>query len=88
VFLVLGDGGLTSILSKKNNLEFSESAKGFSGLGSGHPAFAHNRALSKDSVIPERQCRTSAKMVLQDLGRRINAAVSDLTRSSNLDEKV
>jgi len=28
------------------------------------------------------------KMVLQDLGRRINAAVSDLTRSQNLDEKV
>ncbi len=27
-------------------------------------------------------------MVLQDLGRRINTAVSDLTRSSNLDEKV
>jgi signal recognition particle subunit SRP54 len=27
-------------------------------------------------------------MVLHDLGRRINAAVSDLTRSSNLDEKV
>ena len=27
-------------------------------------------------------------MVLQDLGRRINAAVSDLTRSGNLDEKV
>lgn len=27
-------------------------------------------------------------MVLQDLGRRINAAVSDLTRSPNLDEKV
>ncbi|RKF55686.1 Signal recognition particle 54 kDa protein-like protein [Golovinomyces cichoracearum] len=27
-------------------------------------------------------------MVLQDLGRRINAAVSDLTRSSNVDEKV
>jgi signal recognition particle subunit SRP54 len=27
-------------------------------------------------------------MVLQDLGRRINAAVSDLTRSTNLDEKV
>jgi hypothetical protein len=27
-------------------------------------------------------------MVLQDLGRRINAAVNDLTRSSNLDEKV
>lgn len=27
-------------------------------------------------------------MVLQDLGRRINAAVSDLTRSQNLDEKV
>ncbi|KAI9880899.1 MAG: Signal recognition particle [Pleopsidium flavum] len=26
-------------------------------------------------------------MVLQDLGRRINAAVTDLTRSSNLDEK-
>ncbi|MCJ1392757.1 Signal recognition particle [Xylographa bjoerkii] len=26
-------------------------------------------------------------MVLQDLGRRINAAVSDLTRSANLDEK-
>ncbi|MCJ1259449.1 Signal recognition particle [Lignoscripta atroalba] len=26
-------------------------------------------------------------MVLQDLGRRINAAVSDLTRSGNLDEK-
>lgn len=26
-------------------------------------------------------------MVLQDLGRRINAAVSELTRSSNLDEK-
>jgi signal recognition particle subunit SRP54 len=26
-------------------------------------------------------------MVLQDLGRRINAAVSDLTRSTNLDEK-
>ncbi|KAL1981569.1 hypothetical protein VTN96DRAFT_2448 [Rasamsonia emersonii] len=26
-------------------------------------------------------------MVLQDLGRRINAAVSDLTRSNNLDEK-
>ncbi|KAF2803105.1 signal recognition particle protein [Mytilinidion resinicola] len=26
-------------------------------------------------------------MVLQDLGRRINAAVNDLTRSSNLDEK-
>ncbi|MCJ1354537.1 MAG: Signal recognition particle [Icmadophila ericetorum] len=26
-------------------------------------------------------------MVLQDLGRRINAAVSDLTRSSNVDEK-
>jgi signal recognition particle subunit SRP54 len=26
-------------------------------------------------------------MVLQDLGRRINAAVSDLTRSPNLDEK-
>lgn len=27
-------------------------------------------------------------MVLQDLGRRINSAVSDLTRSPNLDEKV
>ena len=27
-------------------------------------------------------------MVLQDLGRRINAAVTDLTRSANLDEKV
>lgn len=27
-------------------------------------------------------------MVLQDLGRRINAAVNDMTRSSNLDEKV
>ena len=27
-------------------------------------------------------------MVLQDLGRRINAAVNDLTRSSTLDEKV
>ena len=27
-------------------------------------------------------------MVLQDLGRRINAAVSDLTRSPSLDEKV
>ena len=27
-------------------------------------------------------------MVLQDLGRRINAAVSDLTRSNSLDEKV
>ncbi|KMP03726.1 signal recognition particle protein [Coccidioides immitis RMSCC 3703] len=27
-------------------------------------------------------------MVLQDLGRRINAAVSDLTRSNDLDEKV
>jgi signal recognition particle subunit SRP54 len=27
-------------------------------------------------------------MVLQDLGRRINAAVQDLTRSPNLDEKV
>lgn len=27
-------------------------------------------------------------MVLQDLGRRINAAVNDLTRSNNLDEKV
>jgi hypothetical protein len=26
-------------------------------------------------------------MVLQDLGRRINAAVSDLTRAPNLDEK-
>ncbi len=28
-----------------------------------------------------------AVMVLQDLGRRINAAVSDLTRAPNLDEK-
>jgi hypothetical protein len=84
------DGGLTLILSKKNNLEFSESAKNFSGLGNGHPAFAHNRSPSKDidDIIPERQRRTSTKMVLQDLGRRINAAVSDLTRSSNLDEKV
>jgi len=27
-------------------------------------------------------------MVLQDIGRRINAAMSDLTRSPNLDEKV
>jgi len=27
-------------------------------------------------------------MVLQDLGRRINAAVNDLTRSATLDEKV
>lgn len=27
-------------------------------------------------------------MVLQDLGRRINAAVSNLTREQNLDEKV
>lgn len=27
-------------------------------------------------------------MVLQDLGRRINTAVSDLTRAPNLDEKV
>jgi hypothetical protein len=27
-------------------------------------------------------------MVLQDLGRRINAAVNDLTRAPNLDEKV
>jgi signal recognition particle subunit SRP54 len=27
-------------------------------------------------------------MVLQDLGRRINAAVTDLTRAPNLDEKV
>ena len=27
-------------------------------------------------------------MVLSDLGRRINAAVTDLTRSQNLDEKV
>lgn len=26
-------------------------------------------------------------MVLQDLGRRINTAVSDLTRAPNLDEK-
>ena len=29
----------------------------------------------------------TAKMVLSDLGRRINAAVSDLTRAPNLDEK-
>jgi hypothetical protein len=48
--LVLGDGGLTLILSQKNNLEFSESAKGFSGLGSGHPAFAHNRSFPKTST--------------------------------------
>jgi signal recognition particle subunit SRP54 len=27
-------------------------------------------------------------MVLQDLGRRINTAVSNLTREPNLDEKV
>ena len=27
-------------------------------------------------------------MVLQDLGRRINTAVSNLTREQNLDEKV
>lgn len=27
-------------------------------------------------------------MVLQDLGRRINAAVTNLTREQNLDEKV
>lgn len=27
-------------------------------------------------------------MVLQDLGRRINAAVTNLTRDQNLDEKV
>lgn len=27
-------------------------------------------------------------MVLQDLGRRINTAISDLTRASTLDEKV
>lgn len=34
-----------------------------------------------------RQIHTTT-MVLQDLGRRINAAVSDLTRAPNLDEKV
>lgn len=33
-------------------------------------------------------CDTSAAMVLQDLGRRINAAVTNLTRDQNLDEKV
>ena len=27
-------------------------------------------------------------MVLQDLGRRINAAVTNITREQNLDEKV
>src|SRR5262245_12992440 len=31
---------------------------------------------------------TLTAMVLQDLGRRINAAVSNLTHNNNLDEKV
>jgi hypothetical protein len=39
------DGGLSLILSKKNDLELSESAEDFSGLGIGHPAFAHNLSV-------------------------------------------
>lgn len=42
-------------------------------------------------IVTERTLRLptpTVAMVLQDLGRRINAAVSDLTRSPNLDEKV
>jgi hypothetical protein len=38
--------------------------------------------------LPNTLTHTTSKMVLQDLGRRINAAVTDLTRSPNLDEKV
>lgn len=37
---------------------------------------------------PPPPTRHADAMVLQDLGRRINAAVSDLTRAPNLDEKV
>jgi hypothetical protein len=38
--------------------------------------------------LPQFPYYSSSTMVLQDLGRRINAAVQDLTRSPNLDEKV
>lgn len=44
--------------------------------------------LHPHSDYSQNAASIAANMVLQDLGRRINAAVSDLTRSSNLDEKV
>ena len=41
---------------------------------------------SRDSLASH--CSPGIAMVLQDLGRRINAAVTNLTREQNLDEKV
>ena len=41
---------------------------------------------SRDSLAS--YCSPGIAMVLQDLGRRINAAVTNLTREQNLDEKV
>jgi hypothetical protein len=55
-----------------------------------HPTICRSRRCNlhlcadDDNIVAS----SARKMVLQDLGRRINAAVSDLTRSSNLDEKV
>jgi hypothetical protein len=46
---------------------------------------ASNSDIDDNGGIPS---HILSDMVLQDLGRRINAAVSDLTRSANLDEKV
>jgi hypothetical protein len=45
-------------------------------------------ALVNYRWIQSQHNRLFSSMVLQDLGRRINAAVSDLTRSNSLDEKV
>ena len=43
---------------------------------------------SYNSTLSLRTGHTTCAMVLQDLGRRINAAVTNLTRDQNLDEKV
>ncbi len=75
-------------------------APNFTACGAGHflPRHSHFDHLSSLDWVWIATCAGhflagfeaahTLTMVLQDLGRRINAAVSDLTRAPNLDEKV
>ncbi len=73
----------------ENNLELSLQPKFTRRLGTPpHPTPRLYISVRTVKTPSQFSSRDSNNMVLQDLGRRINAAVSDLTRSSNLDEKV
>jgi hypothetical protein len=52
-----------------------------------NPSTTKQQPDCKRQIICRPRSRGSFAMVLQDLGRRINSAVSDLTRAPNLDEK-